>query len=82
MEAKGKEFGTVPKPITIVHIFVDSLSRNHFYRNFPLTIAYINSLLPSDDFAVFDFKINNVMGNNSPPNILPFLTGKVGFEVR
>jgi hypothetical protein len=67
---------------------VDSLSRNHFYRNFPKTIEYINQTagsegnLKQNKYHAFDFKINNVMGNNSPPNLLPFLTGKIGFETR
>lgn len=69
-------------PLTVIHIVLDSLSRSHFYRNFPETIAFLNSKVPSSKYQMFDFKINNVMGNNSPPNVLPFLTGKIGFTER
>jgi hypothetical protein len=70
------------RPLTVIHLVLDSLSRSHFYRNFPETIAYINSQADSPRFQVFDFKINNVMGNNSPPNVIPFMTGKIDFEER
>ena len=77
----GKKYGTKPRPMTVIHVMVDSLSRNHFYRNFPKTIEYLNTL-ENPPFSLFDFKINNVMGNNSPPNVIPWLTGKIGFEER
>lgn len=73
MRRLNKQFGDFNKPrdLKVVHIIIDSLSRAHFYRQFPNTVNFLNNNLRKYNTTAFDFKLNNVMGNNSPPNIIP-----------
>ena len=61
------------RPISIFLILFDSVSRLHFYRNFPHTISYLNEKHPN--FTSFDFQINNAEGENTPPNMISMLYG-------
>lgn len=72
-EQKYKE--TKTRPLTVLMLVFDSISRKHFYRKLPKTVEYLNNLDPSR-FRLNDFKIQNVMGDNSLPNVYPVWTGK------
>ena len=74
-KVKTKEF----RPISIYLIMTDSVSRNHFYRNFPKTTEWLNNNVVtgeySDSTVLYDFIINNVHGTNSIPNVTPLVFG-------
>lgn len=74
-QAETKFKSTKTKPITVLILVFDSLSRRHFYRKLPQTQGFLNKL-DSEKFSVFDYKIHNVMGDNSLPNVYPVWTGK------
>jgi hypothetical protein len=63
------------KKLIILMLTIDSASRRHFYRMLPITVAYLNSLNP-EQHRVYDFKIHNVIGDNSARNSVPLFTGK------
>jgi len=73
--AKNSPSG-VQRPLIILFITVDSFSRHHFFRKMPHTIAYLNELNKGGDFAVFDFKLSNIMGQGSPENMMPMFTNE------
>ncbi|CAG9322040.1 unnamed protein product [Blepharisma stoltei] len=73
--AKEKYNSRTTKPLTVLMLVFDSLSRRHFYRKLPHTQEFLNNI-DSNKFSVFDFKIHNVMGDNSLPNVYPVWTGK------
>ena len=60
-------------------MITDSVSRNHFYRNFDKTIEWLNNNVVqgeySKDTVMYDFIINNVHGTNSIPNVVPLVFG-------
>lgn len=62
-------------PLTVIMISIDSMSRNHFYRKLPKTLSFLQSL-PLKKFRVHDYKIHNIIGDNSIPNVYGILTGK------
>lgn len=68
-----------PKPITVFMLIFDSLSRNHMYRNFPETLKFLNNSIGSgkysDKLVMYDFLINHAHGENTIPNMIPFLFG-------
>ena len=63
------------RPVTVLMLVFDSISRKHFYRKLPNTAKFLNSVDP-DKFRISDYKIQNVMGDNSMPNVYPVWTGK------
>ncbi|CAG9331891.1 unnamed protein product [Blepharisma stoltei] len=63
------------RPLTVLVLTFDSISRRHFYRNLPKTKTFLSSLSP-EKFRVFDYKIHNIIGDNSLPNVYSLLTGK------
>jgi len=63
------------RPLTVLFVVLDSLSRKHFYRKLNQTATFLNSIDP-DQHRVFDFKLHNVMGDNSIPNVYPVWTGE------
>lgn len=64
------------RPLSVYMIVFDSVSRQHFYRSFPLTTAFLNSTLRlSPNFSLYDFQLNNAAGINTAPNMIPFLFG-------
>jgi hypothetical protein len=73
-EAIGKSLGVTPRPLTFILLIFDSVSRQHLYRNLPKTIEYLNTV-GGEDFSIYDFKINNVQGENTKPNMVPLLYG-------
>jgi len=66
--------GNFTRPIVILFLALDSFSRRHFYRKMPLTVSFLNQLNSQSNFTVFDFKLHNVMGNNSPQNMVPMFS--------
>jgi hypothetical protein len=69
-ESKAKQL----RPMTLLVVVFDSVSRAHFYRNFNETAKWLKTKLP-DEFAVYDFINNNAHGTNSEPNIVALLMG-------
>ncbi|CAG9334426.1 unnamed protein product [Blepharisma stoltei] len=63
------------RPLTVLILTFDSISRMSFYRNLPKTQKFLSSLSP-EKFRVFDFKIHNVMGDGSIPNVFPLISGR------
>ena len=53
------------KPLLLLFLTPDSLSRSHFYRKLPQTVEYLNSL---KDYRVYDFKLHNVIGADTSEN--------------
>jgi hypothetical protein len=70
---------TEVRPLSVYLVLFDSLSRQHFYRNFPETIKFLNEQFTTgkykDKFAMYDFIINNAHGENTQPNMVPILYG-------
>lgn len=63
------------KPLTILNIFLDSISRKNLYRNLPDTLKYLNALDPKK-FRVFDYKLHDALADNSLPNLFPLWKGE------
>ena len=68
-----------PKPLTVFMLIFDSLSRSHMYRNFPKTMKFLNDSIGKgsykEDFVMYDFLINHAHGENTIPNMIPYLFG-------
>ena len=62
-------------------VVLDSVSRQSFYRNLEGTVEYLNSnVLKNDskffnDFAVYDFLLNNVQGEKTSENLAGLIYG-------
>lgn len=69
--AKAAELGQTQKPLTILMLTVDSVSRKHFFRKLKNTVRLLNRLKSEDDYSVFDFKLHNVYGPATIENIIP-----------
>ena len=52
----------------ILVLTVDSFSRRHFFRKLPETVKFLNQLRQEQKYAVFDFKLHNIIGANTPEN--------------
>ncbi|CAG9320091.1 unnamed protein product [Blepharisma stoltei] len=67
------------RPLTVVYILIDSVSRYHFYRSLPKTIDFLNTDLVygkyKNNFVGYDFIINNAIGGNTPPNMETIIYG-------
>lgn len=64
------------RPLSVYMVIFDSLSRQHFYRSFPNTTAFLNSTVRlSPALSLYDFQLNNAAGVNTAPNMIPFLFG-------
>lgn len=61
------------KKLIIMLLTVDSASRRQTYRKLPKTIDFMKNL--NSNYSVFDFKIHNVIGDNSARNQVPIFTG-------
>lgn len=69
---------TSPRPLAVYMLIFDSVSRQHFYRNFPQTVDFLNSAFESeyhDHYLLYDFVVNNAHGENTQPNMVPWLYG-------
>lgn len=67
----GEVNATEYKPIAVYLLILDSVSRQHFYRSFPETTAFLRS----SNMSVFDFGLNHASGENTAPNMIPMLYG-------
>ncbi|CAG9325557.1 unnamed protein product [Blepharisma stoltei] len=68
----------VGKPINIVMLVIDSLSRRSFFRKLPMCLDYLNS--NAKNFSIFDFKLHHIMGQNSPASYMPTFFGDMPFK--
>ncbi|CAG9322491.1 unnamed protein product [Blepharisma stoltei] len=66
-----------PKPLTVLVLLVDAVSRQHFYRTMNKTVDLLYNLNAesSDLYTVFDFFNGNSHGENTLPNLVPLLYG-------
>lgn len=68
------------RPLTVYLLMFDSLSRQNFYRSMKDTVNYLQSNIVDGKykykFNIFDFKLSNIIGLNTNPNIFPILYGK------
>jgi len=67
-----------PRPLAVYMLVFDSVSRQHFYRNFPQTVDFLNSAFEAeyrDKYQLYDFVVNNAHGENTQPNMVPWLYG-------
>jgi hypothetical protein len=69
------------KPKLIFFLSLDSISRRHFFRKLPDLVDFLNDLNSekNSNFSTFDFKLQNVMGGDSPDNQVPIFIGHLGF---
>ncbi|OMJ94231.1 hypothetical protein SteCoe_2720 [Stentor coeruleus] len=67
------------RPLTVFLVIFDSLSRHHMYRSFPHSLEYLNDTIGKgefkDHFVMYDFLINHAHGENTIPNMIPYLFG-------
>jgi hypothetical protein len=67
------------RPLTVFMMVFDSVSRRHMYRSFPRTMEFLNASLSygeySNHFSAYDFLINHAHGENTIPNMVPYLFG-------
>lgn len=70
---------TPERPLAVYMLVFDSVSRQHFYRNFPKTISFLNENLSNgryrSKYKLYDFVVNNAHGENTQPNMVPWLYG-------
>ncbi|CAG9332912.1 unnamed protein product [Blepharisma stoltei] len=68
------------KPLTVLVIVFDSVSRQHFYRMLAETVSFMNNSIASgayaENFALYDFQIEHSIYINTMSNIIPLLLGK------
>ena len=64
------------KPLMILVLTIDSFSRRHFFRKLPQTVKFLNDLRQQQQYAVFDFKLHNIIGSNTAENISRLFAGK------
>ena len=65
---------TEQKKLVILLLTIDSVSRRHFFRKLPESVRTLNHL-NNETYQVFDFKIHNVIGDNSGANQVPVFQG-------
>ena len=69
---------TSTRPLAVYLLVFDSVSRQHFYRNFPQTVDFLNSVYDTEyqqHYHIYDFVISNTHGENTQPNMVPWLYG-------
>lgn len=70
------------RPLSVLLVIFDSVSRQSFFRNLNQTVAFLNTQVLAQDskfgkyFAMYDFLINNAQGEKTPQNMGPILYGK------
>ena len=76
-----------PRPLTVLMLMLDSVSRQSFFRNLPKTVKFLNKNLVDrrsyfgKKFVIYDFLINNVQGRKTVFNMVPILYGKTSSAV-
>ncbi|OMJ80937.1 hypothetical protein SteCoe_18698 [Stentor coeruleus] len=71
---KSKNISDI-RPLSVVVLFLDSLSRQNFYRFLKQTKKTLEEYLLSEEFSVYDFMLNNAEGPTTVPNLSALLTG-------
>ena len=64
--------------VNVLHLDYDSVSRQHFRRMMPLTTAILDRIALRGNgttHELFDFQVHNVIGDNTAPNMVPYLYG-------
>ena len=75
------------RPLTVIMLMLDSVSRQSFFRNLKKTVDYLNNNLVSntsvfgEKFVLYDFLINNAQGRKTVLNMVPILYGKTASVV-
>lgn len=68
------------KPLSVIVILIDSVSRQSLFRNLPQTVNFLNTYLLNNgygnDFTMFDFLNNNAIRPKTIYNMIPILTGE------
>ena len=69
---------TQQKPLGVYILMLDSISRQHFYRNLKSATDYLNTKISeiNSNLVIYDFLLNNVQGKNTMNNLTPLLFGK------
>lgn len=83
-EQKKAQYGKTDnfRPLTVLLIVLDSVSRQSFFRNLPKTVQFINESLINTNsdlgqkFLMYDFLVNNAHGEKTPQNMAPILYGR------
>lgn len=83
-ERIGKELGNTenPRPLSVLLVVTDSISRQSFFRNLNKTVAFLNEQVVEPQsrfgkhFLMYDFLINNANGERTPQNMGPIIYGK------
>ncbi|CAG9325547.1 unnamed protein product [Blepharisma stoltei] len=72
------------KPLTVLVLMVDAVSRQHFFRSMGSTVEFIRENIIngtySDTYNVYDFYNGNSHGENTLPNLVPLLFGHSYFD--
>lgn len=75
-----KELKGTEKPIFVLLLVLDSVSRFSAYKNLPKTVELLNEKVNfgeySKNYSFYDFKTPSVLGMNTRPNMVPILYGQ------
>lgn len=66
----------IPKPPSILMLMVDTISRAHFVRNFPLTSALLEELHFGGKYTLTQQLLHNVIARGTAPNYGGLLSGQ------
>lgn len=77
MQEMLKKNGTrkIVKPMTVINLFIDSVSRRTFYRKLPKTLELLQEI-NGGKFTVYDFKLSSTIDDNTLPNMYPLWAGE------
>lgn len=76
-----KEFNlNSTKPLTIYMLVLESVSRQNFFRTLPQSASFLQNI-ETEHYSLFDFSLNNVIGTNTKPNMIPVLYGQSYVDV-
>lgn len=68
------------KPLSVLLLILDSVSRGSAKRNFPKTMEFLHKTLYetqyNNKFSVYDFDKSGTLGLSTRPNIIPILYGQ------
>lgn len=63
------------RPMTVLNVFIDSVSRRNFYRKLLKTQEFLNEI-NGNGFRVYDFKMSSAIADNTLPNLFPLWAGE------
>ena len=77
-QEKSKRISPNSKPLAVLLLVVDSVSRSSSYQNWPQTMNYLHSLSEhfSEKYSFYDFKYAATSGANTRVNLIPILYGQ------